>query len=93
MSETVRELRGGNMDIDLVPKPNPKWKQDPCPWNEADGSTAHLCAVKDTLLQGNKGRRYRTLRVSPPLGRPPGYHQTNVVVHHFARIGFGPLKS
>ena len=50
MAESIRELRGGNMDIDLIPKPGLKWEQAACPWNEAEGSSAHKCAVKDTSI-------------------------------------------
>lgn len=50
MAESIRELRGGNMDIDLLPKPGLKWEQEACPWNAADGSSAHKCAVKDTSI-------------------------------------------
>jgi hypothetical protein len=50
MAESIRELRGGNMDIDLIPKPELKWEQESCPWNEAEGSSAHRCAVKDTSI-------------------------------------------
>lgn len=50
MSEVLRELRGGNMDIDLVPKAGLKWEQEGCPWNEAEQTTAHRCAVKDTAI-------------------------------------------
>ncbi len=50
MAESIRELRGGNMDIDLVPKADLKWEQEACPWNEAEGGSAHKCAVKDTSI-------------------------------------------
>ena len=50
MTEPVRELRGGNMDIDLIPNPDLSWKREACPWNEAERSTAHKCAVKDTSI-------------------------------------------
>ncbi len=50
MPEVVRELRGGDMDIDLIPKAGLGWEQARCPWNEAEGTTAHKCAVKDTSL-------------------------------------------
>ncbi len=50
MAESVRELRGGNMDIDLIPKAGLEWEQEACPWNEAEGSSAHKCAVKDTSI-------------------------------------------
>jgi hypothetical protein len=50
MAESIRELRGGNMDIELIPKPGVKWEQQPCPWNEVERSSAHKCAVKDTSI-------------------------------------------
>lgn len=31
MAELIRELRGGNMDIDLIPKPDLEWQQEACP--------------------------------------------------------------
>ncbi len=50
MTESIRELSGGNMDIDLIPKADLQWAQEACPWNEAEGSSAHKCAVKDTSI-------------------------------------------
>ena len=50
MAESVRELRGGNMDIDLIPKPGLGWEQERCPWNEAEQASTHKCAVKDTSI-------------------------------------------
>ena len=50
MTESMRELRGANMDIDIIPRPGLKWEQEACPWNEAEGSSAHKCAVKDASL-------------------------------------------
>lgn len=50
MSEVARELRGGNMDIDLIPTSNVEWVREVCPWNEAEQSTAHKCAIKDTSI-------------------------------------------
>jgi len=50
MGDELRELRGGNMDIDLIPKAGLKWRQDTCPWNDAERSTDHKCAVKDTSI-------------------------------------------
>jgi hypothetical protein len=39
------------MDIDLVSsKGQIGWEQDPCPWNAAEGTTEHRCAVKDTSI-------------------------------------------
>ena len=50
MREPVRELRGGNMDIDLIPNPDLCWEQEPCPWNAAEQGSAHKCAVKSTSI-------------------------------------------
>jgi hypothetical protein len=50
VGESTRELHGGNMDIDLIPKAGLPWEQEACPWNEADGSDTHKCAVKDTSI-------------------------------------------
>lgn len=50
MAEPVRKLRGGNMDIDLIPNAALSWEQEACPWNQAEGSSTHKCAVKDTSI-------------------------------------------
>jgi hypothetical protein len=50
MAESICQLRGANMDVDIIPTPGLKWEQDACPWNEAEGSSAHKCAVKNTSL-------------------------------------------
>ncbi len=50
MSEKIHELKGGNMDIDLLPVKNLKWEQDRCPWNIADGKDVHKCAVKNVSI-------------------------------------------
>jgi hypothetical protein len=50
MTESIRELRGGNMDIHLIPNPSLTWKRELCPWNEAEQSSAHKCAVKDISI-------------------------------------------
>ena len=50
MPESIRELRGANMDIDIIPTPGLKWEQEACLWNESEGSSAHKCAVKNTSL-------------------------------------------
>jgi len=40
-----------NMDIDLAtPVDSIGWLQDKCPWNEADQTIEHRCAVKDTSI-------------------------------------------
>jgi hypothetical protein len=47
----IQRLDGANMDIDLVSqKDQIKWEQDPCPWNAAEDSSEHRCAVKDTSI-------------------------------------------
>jgi hypothetical protein len=38
------------MDIDLIPKADLGWEQDACPWNEAESTSTHKCAVKDTSI-------------------------------------------
>ncbi len=45
----IKELQGANMDIDLVSE-NVAWDQSNCPWNEADNTTEHKCAVKDISI-------------------------------------------
>lgn len=45
----IQELQGANMDIDLV-SDNISWKQFSCPWNEAENTKEHKCAVKDTSI-------------------------------------------
>jgi hypothetical protein len=47
----LRHLRGANMDIDLATPPGQiAWEQDRCPWNEAEGTTEHRCAVKNVSI-------------------------------------------
>ena len=51
MKEQIRKLKGANMDIDLAtPLGNIEWKQDGCPWNEAEGVNTHQCAVKNVSI-------------------------------------------
>ena len=38
------------MDIDLLPNPKLMWEQDKCPWNEAEGTNKHKCAVKGVSI-------------------------------------------
>ena len=48
---TIKKLDGANMDIDLATDPKKiKWKQDQCPWNNADGANKHKCAVKNVSI-------------------------------------------
>jgi len=47
----IRELKGANMDIDLTSdKKDISWEQDKCPWNEAENTREHKCAVKDISI-------------------------------------------
>ncbi len=50
MPELIRELDGGNMEIDLFPKPGLQWEPDGCPLNAAEGTLEHKCAVKDISI-------------------------------------------
>ena len=49
-SEKIRELKGGNMDIELIPNPSVPWPQDSCPWNIAEDTTVHKCAIKNVSI-------------------------------------------
>lgn len=49
--EEIRELDGANMDIDLTTSPKDiVWKQDKCPWNVAENTSEHKCAVKNISI-------------------------------------------
>ena len=50
MAEKLRKLTGGNMDIDLIPGEQVSWEIEPCPWNMAEGTSEHKCAVKNVSL-------------------------------------------
>ncbi len=51
MNEPIRKLEGANMDIDqATPKGEIAWKQDRCPWNEAEVTDVHKCAVKNVSI-------------------------------------------
>ena len=45
----IREFSGANMDIDLV-SDNVDWEQSACPWNEAEQTKEHKCAVKNISI-------------------------------------------
>ncbi len=45
----IKALQGANMDIDLVSE-NISWNQVSCPWNEAENTAEHKCAVKNTSI-------------------------------------------
>ena len=47
MNELIKKLNGANMDIDLAtPKSMITWEQDKCPWNKAEETNIHHCAVR-----------------------------------------------
>ena len=51
MNENIHKLHGANMDIDLVtPQADIPWKQDACPWNVAEDTREHRCAVKNVSI-------------------------------------------
>jgi len=51
MDEKIRKLKGANMDIDLAsPQESIAWEQDGCPWNKAEGTDQHRCAVKNVSI-------------------------------------------
>lgn len=51
MDPNIKKLDGANMDIDLNTPPDKiSWKQDKCPWNVAEDSNDHKCAVKNISI-------------------------------------------
>ena len=44
----MKKLKGANMDIDLTTKAS--WKMDKCPWNEAENTNKHKCAIKNISI-------------------------------------------
>jgi hypothetical protein len=51
MNEYIRKLKGANMDIDLAtPHGDIAWEQDGCPWNTAEQTNTHRCAVKNISI-------------------------------------------
>ena len=51
MEESIRKLKGANMDIDLAtPQDMITWQQDSCPWNKAENTIEHKCAVKNVSI-------------------------------------------
>lgn len=51
MNENPRKLKGANMDIDLAsPSGSIAWQQDGCPWNAAERTASHKCAVKNVSI-------------------------------------------
>lgn len=50
MDDTIKKLDGANMDIDLTTRDTIQWQQDICPWNAAEGTETHRCAVKSVSI-------------------------------------------
>lgn len=51
METILHKLKGANMDIDLAtPAADIAWQQDGCPWNQAESTDSHRCAVKNTSI-------------------------------------------
>lgn len=51
MHQQILKLKGANMDIDLATPPGDiQWQQDRCPWNAAEGTDIHKCAVKNISI-------------------------------------------
>jgi hypothetical protein len=51
MDEVIKKLAGANMDIDLATQQGViSWEQDQCPWNEAEDTVIHKCAVKNISI-------------------------------------------
>ncbi|MFA5029595.1 MAG: hypothetical protein WC518_02465 [Patescibacteria group bacterium] len=46
----IKILDGANLDIDLVSEKETSWKQMKCPWNEAEDTDIHKCAVKNVSI-------------------------------------------
>lgn len=47
MDNRIKKIMGANMDIDFT---NPNFGNASCPWNLAENTTRHKCAVKDTSI-------------------------------------------
>lgn len=51
VNENIHKLKGANMDIDLAsPRGSITWQQDGCPWNAAENTNIHKCAVKNVSI-------------------------------------------
>lgn len=51
MGERINKLKGANMDIDLATQGGViSWKQDQCPWNVAEKTNDHKCALKNISI-------------------------------------------
>ena len=51
MDQNIKKLNGANMDIDLSSqKEDIHWPQAKCPWNKAENTEEHKCAVKNVSI-------------------------------------------
>jgi hypothetical protein len=51
MKANLKKLKGANMDIDLsTPQGDIAWTQERCPWNGAEDTYIHKCAVKNVSI-------------------------------------------
>ena len=51
MGNNIQKLKGANMDIDLASPPDSiAWQQAMCPWNMAEETDGHKCAVKNISI-------------------------------------------
>ena len=51
MTGVIQKLKGANMDIDLAsPQGSIAWQQEACPWNKAENTDQHRCAVKNVSI-------------------------------------------
>ncbi len=51
MNEPIQKLKGANMDIDqATARGSIAWEQDQCPWNQAEATDTHRCAVKNVSI-------------------------------------------
>ena len=58
-NEKITELKGANMDIDLLDNKKVGWEQDECLWNESEKTEKHKCAIKNiSLCKYFKGIKY-----------------------------------
>jgi hypothetical protein len=46
----MRRIKGANMDIDLISQGRVAWDQEMCPWNKAESTDEHRCAIKDVSI-------------------------------------------
>lgn len=47
MNDKIKAIIGSNMDIDFS---NASFGNSSCPWNEAENTNEHKCAVKNTSI-------------------------------------------